>query len=70
MQVGIPYLKRKLDDAYEIHAGGAAANLFGTNYRPRNEPGENVSTGGYPVGTRILLIRALGNETRKDYIQA
>lgn len=37
----MPYLKRKLDDAYEIHAGGAAANLFGSNYR-NDEPGENV----------------------------
>lgn len=37
----MPYLKRKLDDAYEIHAGGAAANLFGANYR-RDEPDENV----------------------------
>lgn len=40
----MPYLKRKLDDAYEIHAGGAAANLFGSNYR-NDEPAENVSCG-------------------------
>ncbi|KAI5805012.1 Pex12 amino terminal region-domain-containing protein [Geopyxis carbonaria] len=30
--VGVPYLKRKLDDAYEIHAGGAAANVLGANF--------------------------------------
>ncbi|KAH8155450.1 uncharacterized protein LAJ45_00460 [Morchella importuna] len=40
--VGVPYLKRKLDDAYEIHAGGAAANLFGSNYR-NDEPAENAT---------------------------
>ncbi|CAZ80744.1 unnamed protein product [Tuber melanosporum] len=41
--VGVPYLKRKLDDAYEIHAGGAAANLFGAGYRGRGEPEVNAS---------------------------
>ncbi|KAF3209605.1 ubiquitin-protein ligase peroxin 12, partial [Orbilia oligospora] len=41
--VGVPYLKRKLDDLYEINAGGAAHNLF-TNYRPREEePDENAT---------------------------
>lgn len=40
----MPYLKRKLDDAYEIHAGGAAANLFGANYRS-DELDENVRLG-------------------------
>ena len=42
MIVGIPYLKRKLDEAYEIHAGGAAANLFGSGYQQRDQLRENV----------------------------
>lgn len=29
----MPYLKRKLDYAYENYAGGAAANVLGTSYR-------------------------------------
>ncbi|KAF3903011.1 hypothetical protein ABW20_dc0109027 [Dactylellina cionopaga] len=42
--VGVPYIKRKLDDLYEIHAGGAAQSLF-TNYRPREEElDENATT--------------------------
>ncbi|KAL7273123.1 ubiquitin-protein ligase peroxin 12 [Rhizina undulata] len=41
--IGIPYLKRKLDDAYEIHAGGAAENLFGANYRRDQQPAENAT---------------------------
>lgn len=58
----MPYLKRKLDDAYEIHAGGAAANLFGANYR-RDEPDENVGycwisdldPGSCPLTDELLL---------------
>lgn len=42
-QVGVPYLKRKLDDAYEIHSGGAATNLFGAAYSAGDEVDENVS---------------------------
>lgn len=42
MIVGVPYLKRKLDDAYEIHAGGAAANLFGASYQQRDQLPEGV----------------------------
>lgn len=29
----MPYLKRKLDDAYELYSGGAAQQLFGASYR-------------------------------------
>ncbi|KAI5801566.1 Pex12 amino terminal region-domain-containing protein [Peziza echinospora] len=43
MVVGVPYLKRKLDDAYEIHAGGAAASLFGSSYRQRDRLRENAT---------------------------
>lgn len=32
--VGLPYLKRKLDDAYEVHA--ASANLLGPSFEDRN----------------------------------
>ena len=42
MIIGVPYLKRKLDDAYEIHAGGAAANLFGASYQQRDQLREGV----------------------------
>ncbi|KAF8248624.1 hypothetical protein K440DRAFT_583278 [Wilcoxina mikolae CBS 423.85] len=31
--VGIPYLKRKLDDVYENYAGGAAVNVLGPSYQ-------------------------------------
>ena len=41
VQVGVPYIKRRLDHAYEVYAGGAAANLLGANYR-RDELDENV----------------------------
>lgn len=51
----MPYLKRKLDDAYEIHAGGAAANLFGANYRS-DEPGENVRPRLHTPPPEVLLI--------------
>jgi hypothetical protein len=37
----VPYLKRRLDDAYENFAGGAAANVLGRSYR-RDELGEDV----------------------------
>ncbi|KAI5820924.1 Pex12 amino terminal region-domain-containing protein [Pyronema omphalodes] len=40
--VGIPYLKRKLDDAYENFAGGAAANLLGQGFR-NDELAENAT---------------------------
>ncbi|KAF8437422.1 Pex12 amino terminal region-domain-containing protein [Terfezia claveryi] len=43
MIVGVPYLKRKLDDAYEIHAGGAAANLFGSSYSRRDQLREGAT---------------------------
>ena len=39
----MPYLKRKLDDAYEIHSGGAATSLFGAAYRTGVEADEDVS---------------------------
>ena len=29
----MPYLKGKLDDAYENYAGGAAANVLGASFR-------------------------------------
>ena len=42
--IGVPYLKRKLDDAYEIHAGGAAASLFGAGFRAGGGLRENVGS--------------------------
>lgn len=36
--VGVPYLKRRLDDAYENFAGGAAVNMLGAGYRRDDLP--------------------------------
>src|SRR4051812_17259922 len=71
-QVGIPYLKRKLDDLYEIHAGGTAANLF-TNYRPQEDPlDENVSQFIYFAsngGDTDRMIRRL-HQVKRYYISS
>lgn len=76
MIVGVPYLKRKLDDAYEIHAGGAAANLFGSSYSQRDQLREGVCSPIFahvPFSPRSssphLLTETLveiGNNTRED----
>ncbi|PNS18392.1 Peroxisome bioproteinsis factor 10 [Sphaceloma murrayae] len=47
VMVGLPYIKRKLDESYDIHA--AHANLLGPQFQNRDELGSNPS-----VKQRIL----------------
>ncbi|TKX19845.1 peroxisome assembly protein 12 [Elsinoe australis] len=41
IMVGVPYIKRKLDESYDIHA--AHANLLGPQFQSRDELGSNPS---------------------------
>ena len=54
-KVGVPYLKRKLDDAYENFAGGSAANLLGPGYRREELPETVQAFPRSPPSTRRLM---------------
>lgn len=51
--VGVPYLKRKLEEAYEVHSGGAAASVLGAGYR-EDSLDEDVSTPGQLKNTELI----------------
>jgi peroxin-12 len=63
--VGVPYLKRKLEEAYEVHSGGAAASVLGAGY-VQDELPEDVRSPFSPVEKDGSKVDFYGHRQRRN----